>query len=239
MSSDGQLLINNVTPRGEGVTEMATLRIVDIRDKLPKHSVRKWPKQKKIKRVIIHCTQSANQDPFKTARYHVNPGNHISKLGCPGLTYHDYITREGTVFHCTDYSSRVWHCGLWNSNSVAVVIAYEGIEEPPRQTQYDALILMVTRLCLFLGLPPRQVYGHREVPGMYTWLGKGSRKFKKWCPGQVVDLDELRSLICLNLQRKLSADGLYKDRIDGLFGPLSLQALQEYNRRLVYELRNQ
>jgi len=83
-------------------------------------------------------------------------------------------------------------------------------------------------LCLYLKIYPKDVIGHREVPGMWTWIGKGSKKYKKTCPGMKVDLDKLRERLTKNLQRRLFAEGLYLGRIDGDFGPKSSKALKDF-----------
>jgi N-acetyl-anhydromuramyl-L-alanine amidase AmpD len=208
-------------------------KLIDIRDKLPRHKTRRWKKRKSTEYIVVHTTASDNQDPFKTARYHIHTGktNHISKKGCPGLVYHDFITKSGIVYHCNDYQDWTWHAGLYNRKSVGVTLAYKG-QTPgryPTEKQRTALSEHLLRLCLYLKVLPKRIVGHREVPGMFTILGGGSRKYKKTCPGMSINLDDLRMDVTCRLQRRLAAEQLYFGAIDGLFGPKSRVALEMFN----------
>lgn len=206
-------------------------RFVDIRRTIPKHLSRKWKKREYISHIVVHTTASDNQDPNKTARYHITPGkqNHISKKGAPGLAYHDFITKTGIVYHCNNYEDWTWHAGLYNKKSIGVVLAFKGQNGgAPDGKQLIALEEHLTVLCLYLKISPNYIIGHREVPGMFTILGKGSRKYKKSCPGWGIDLDILRTTVSFRLQKRLVTEGLYRSRIDGLFGPKSMAALLAY-----------
>lgn len=206
------------------------MKKIDIRHKLCRHPTKAWKKRPKITHIVVHTTASDNQDPFKTNAYHIGP-NHISSTGCPKITYHDFITKEGVVYHCNDYEERVWHAGTMNKVSIGVVMAFRGQIDTnsPEPIQFDALLKHLTILCLYLKILPRNVIGHREVPGMYTLLGKGSVKYKKTCPGMSIDLDQLRKLVTLSLQRRLATERLYQGKIDGIFGPMSQAALTAFN----------
>lgn len=206
-------------------------KVIDIRRSLPRHKKRKWAKRDNVSRIIVHTTASNNQDPYKTAHYHITPGpqNHLSKRGAPGIAYHDFITKAGEVYHCNDYQDSTWHCGVWNKSSVGVCMAFRGQDNvSPTPQQAKALEEHLTILCLYLKILPKRIRGHREVPGMVTILGNGSKKWKKTCPGLAVDLDKLRRDVTLRLQRRLSAENLYKGRIDGIFGPKSRAALRAH-----------
>ena len=211
---------------------------VDIRSEMPRHPTRKWDRRKLIKYIVVHTTASSNQDPKKTARYHITPGpqNHVSQAGCPGLCYHDYINKDGIIFHCNEYRDKTWHAGLYNAKSIGVVMAFEG-QKPgmlPSDAQWNALLEHLVKLCLFFKLLPQDIIGHREVPGMYTIVGKGSKKYKTVCPGLAIDLDNLRYLITCRLQTFLAAQELYTGSIDGKFGKLSQAALNNYTYQGIY-----
>jgi len=201
---------------------------IDIKDQLPVHKTKRWKRRKKIKRIIIHTTGSDNQSPFKTARYHINAPNHISKTGCAGLCYHDYIVKAGEVYLCNDYWLSTWHVGSWNKTSIGVVMAFDGDNEAPGALQYAVMLEHVTNLCLQFKVLPKMVRGHREAPGMVTLLGKGSKKYKSVCPGMAINLDIMRDHITKNVQSALAAEGLYDGEIDGLFGKKSLKAWELY-----------
>lgn len=72
--------------------------------------------------------------------------------------------------------------------------------EAPTTRQYDSLEKALLILCLKFNINPDNIFGHREVPGMYTILGNGSRRLKKVCPGLQVNLDQLRHDITIRLQ---------------------------------------
>ena len=204
------------------------MNLIDIRETIPRHATRKWKKRKKAPtRIVVHCTGSANQDPNKTARYHVNP-NHISKRGCPGLCYSDFIDDAGNVYRCNDYSDITWQAKGLNNSSFGVVLAYEGGNEPPHYLQHLALEQHLTQLCLDWLIPPTKIIGHRELYKLLFLWGKGSGKIKKVCPGMQVDLDGLRTMITIRLQSKLYAEGFFPPNINGKYSKELLKAMRAY-----------
>lgn len=208
-----------------------TYQLNDIRNTIPKHKTRKWSKQTSVKRIGVHATASDNQDPNRTALYHVTPSsqNHISAQGAPGLCYHDFIDKAGLVYHCNDYDNIVWHWGMWNTNSVGVVLAYKGAaKEVPPDVMMESLKEHLVVLCLYLKVYPENIFGHREVPSMYTVLADGTRRYKKTCPGMGIDLDVLRDSVTRMLQTRLTEEGLYDGDIDGLFWDQSKSALDSF-----------
>lgn len=203
----------------------------DIRATLPKHKTKKWKKRNTADTIVVHCTAGDNQDPVQTALYHITPSpdNHLCKTGAPGLAYHDFINKAGVLYRCNSYQDITWHAGLYNTRSIGVVMAYTGkAGVSPTTEQMKTLEEHLVFLCLCLHILPKNCIGHREVPGMYTIVGKGLKKFKKECPGMMVDLDALRRRVTTRLQRVLTAKGLYSGPIDGDFGPLSKAALKAY-----------
>jgi N-acetyl-anhydromuramyl-L-alanine amidase AmpD len=208
------------------------MQLVDIRKTIPRHKTRKWKSRRDAKRIVVHTTASENQDPNKTARYHSTPSkhNHLSKKGAPGLAYHDFITKDGVVYHCNDYTHITWHTAGWNRTGVGVALAFKGQSgKPPVAEQMKALEEHLTTLCLYLKILPRMIKGHREGPGMLLQsLGRGSKRYKKTCPGMGIDLSALRDRVTRRLQRRLASEGLYRGKIDGAFGPKSKAALRQF-----------
>ena len=182
--------------------------IKDLRGKLPVHKTKKPKKRSNVDRIVCHCTASDNQDPFKTARYDITPDpkNHICKTGCPTFTYHDAITQDGTMYRCVNYTDITWHAGLYNSRSIGVVMMFNPDKEPPTDIQFQVLKEHLVNLCKIFNLPASSILGHREVPGMWTIIGKGSKKYKKWCPGQMIDLHQLRSDVATMIDTDMSDD---------------------------------
>ena len=214
--------------------------MIDIRRTIPRHITRKWKTRSKADRIVVHTTASNNQDPNKTARYHVTPSenNHISKKGAPGLCYTDFITKTGTVYHCNDYQDITWHCGKWNTRSVGVVMAFKGQDgDSPEEAQYTALLEHLVILCLYLNIPPNHVIGHREVPGIMTILGNGSRKYKKKCPGMGINLDEMRKDLTGRIQRRLSCEGLYLSQITSVLDDQTKAAMNLFAQGIQHKIK--
>lgn len=222
------------------IGDLNTPKIIftDIQNKLPKHPTLKWKKRSlPPSKIVVHTTASDNQDPFKTATFHITPGpqNTLSPGGAAGLAYHDYITKDGVIYHCNDYMDITWHAKLWNSKAIGIVLAYRGKkEDSPTKPQFDSLMENLAYLCLYFHIPPQEVFGHRELPWMVTILGNGSKAYKKECPGMSIDLDQLRFNLSKDLQKRLKAIGLYKDSIDGNFGPKSKEALSQFSINKIY-----
>ncbi len=86
-------------------------------------------------------------------------------------------------------------------------MAFRGQDEGalPTAEQRQTLEELLVSQCIWYCIPPKFIYGHREVPGMYTLLGNGSRKYKKTCPGLATDLDTLRMSIAIRLQHLLAS----------------------------------
>lgn len=210
---------------------MMAHKIVDIRKTIPKHPTKKWKKRKTADTIVVHTTASDNQDPVKTALYHITPSkdNLLCKTGAPCLAYADYITKDGTLYHCNNYTDITWHAGLYNTRSIGVVVAYKGQDgiapEPPQMKTLEEHLAF---LCLYLHILPQSIIGHREVPGMFEIVGKGIKKYKKNCPGLAIDMDILRKTVAVRVQVLLAAKGLYKNKVDGLFGPKSKAALYAF-----------
>jgi N-acetyl-anhydromuramyl-L-alanine amidase AmpD len=108
-------------------------------------------------------------------------------------------------------------------------MAFRGQDEAPTDIQYKTLIEHCVTLCLYMKILPKNVIGHREVPGMCIILGNGSKKYKKECPGMKIDLDKMRNEISCRLQRRLWSEELYNGKIDGIFGIESINALKAFN----------
>lgn len=212
-------------------------KIIDIRRTIPRHTTRKWKKRKAIDLIVIHTTASNQQDPVKTAKYHITPGkdNHLSKKGAPGIAYHDFIDKDGRLYHCNNYMDITWHAGLWNGKSVGIAMAFKGqTGEAPSYEQSLRLVQHLVILCLYLKVLPKKIKGHREAPGMVTILGNGSKRYRKTCPGWGVNLDLLRQEVTRRLQVRLASEKLYKGSIDGDFGPLSRAALNAFDPTTTY-----
>jgi hypothetical protein len=200
------------------------MAIQDVRSLLLKNSdtTLKYHTRKlsDIKQIVVHCDdsdwtyQQVNAYDIST-QCHINPGK-----GCPGMTYTYFIMPDGTTYYCMDQTEVTWHVGMFNWESLGVCISYKaiGVTTSPPATQLDALVDLLGDLCLQLKVEPKKVVGHRELPGTGYLIINGKKQLKKTCPGMLVDLDNMRTDVAKDIQKKLAAKNLYNGSIDGVFG---------------------
>lgn len=228
------------------------LHFKDVSKTLPRHPTRKYNFRpgEAINMAVIHTT---NWDTTveKLVNYDITPFfwfngkkiyNHISKKGCPECTYHDIIMDDGYLYHCVDYGKTTWHAGKWNTRSVAIALMYlasDGISKVDNQPPDKAISRLnrhLVSICLGLKILPKDVRGHRELEDTgWRWrIGDNGMKTKsliKWCPGQFVDMDTIRWTLTRRLQKRLLREGYYTGAVDGIFGPLSTEALYNWEPR--------
>lgn len=222
------------------------MKLVDVRNLLPIHKTKKPSQQKEIKRIVLHTTDTTNTI-LSIAKYDVEQPNHISKTGCPTITYHYIVLDNGDVCFCTDENNVTWHAGDWNANSIAVAMNYKtntavenGKAKPsekdkPSADQFHSTIEILSSLCLKHKLDPKNIFGHRELEGSgWKWVvdklkpGGLRKSLLKTCPGMTVDMNVVRDLVAREMQQILKDLKLYDGEIDGDFGPKSLKALQQF-----------
>lgn len=210
-------------------------KLIDFRSQIPRHPTRKWKTRLEASHIFIHCTASDNQDPKKVAQYHITSGpqNHLSRYGAPSIAYHDFIDKQGVIYHCNNYTDITWHTKGSNNIGIGIAMAFRGQDQGalPTNHQWLALLQHVTVLCLYLKILPKNVLGHREARG-FSIFSRGSIRYKKECPGMAVDLNQLRAEITVRLQKRLNAERLYHGKIDGIFGKKSQAALMAFQPSL-------
>lgn len=195
---------------------------IDISDTLARHPKKKWKTRRDpISEIFVHSFGMATWDPWKTARYHIGE-NHIVSSGCPGICYHDCVSDDGTVMHCTDYSKVTWHTRGHNYSAIGVLMLYPGgLHAPPPDAMLDSTAGQCAALVLSLGLAPGAVRGHREAASAQITDRRGSVRYKKTCPGMAIDLDDFRDEVTRKAQIFLKGFELYSGQIDGIWGKLS------------------
>lgn len=215
----------------------------DLVSQLPLNSKKK-PKVRplsSIKQIIVHTTDW-DIAPLELAKYDIGP-NHIDSTGCPSITYHYLIEKDGTVSRTAKEEWVTWHAGGHNSNSLSIALVYKTdpafesgkgpykVNFTPTQEMLIALDDLLVDLCKKFRIPPTEIYGHRELIGTGFILFKGHKRLRKTCPGMSVDLDELRETIILRLQQEMLDHGFYKGIVDGHWGnksKLGFQKLLDY-----------
>jgi hypothetical protein len=215
------------------------IKVTDLRGTLP---INPDPKRvyhhrniNRIKNLVLHCddiVDSANPTIQSIANYDIGP-NHISPRGCPGFTYHFFITADGQINYTQDAKVVTWHVGNWNTSSLGVCIRYRATHNPdaPNQAMLASSIRLFTLLCLDLGLSPNAVVGHRELfKTGWIYDEEGNKDLLKTCPGLLVNLNVVRQAVAHNLQSLLKKGKWYTGEIDSIWGPKSKAAMVAYKK---------
>lgn len=223
--------MSEVDPKCRGLESLLPR---DIINQLPRHKTKKYARRSptEIGYVVVHTTDW-NTTIEKVVKYDIGP-NHISKTGCPGSTYHEFIMGNGEIYKALEDTEVSWHSGKWNNKSYAIALMYKCTNEPGLD-QFAPPVLAITSLqtragdlCLQYGLDPDRVVGHRELKGTGWFWHKGSKRLRKSCPGKKLDMDDVRKNVATYMQCKLFMKRLYKGKIDGLWGRKSKTALDQY-----------
>jgi hypothetical protein len=218
----------------------------DLTKSLPVHPKKKpdTRKSSEIKKLVVHTTDW-NITPEALAQYDIGP-NHISSTGCPSITYAYLVERDGTVCKTAPETWVTWHVGNHNRSCLGISLVYKtdakfesgksksvSADNVPSLEQMTSLTALLVTLALSLGIEPQNVVGHRELEGTgFIWV-KEHKQLRKTCPGMAVNLDDLRLHVAKGMQTVLLEEGLYTGKIDGLWGPKSRAALEEYRKRAV------
>jgi N-acetyl-anhydromuramyl-L-alanine amidase AmpD len=218
--------------------------MTDITEGLPRHPTKEYEKRSlsDIDMIVVHTTDW-DTVPRHVAAYDVAPYttvrnqriyNHISKTGCPAITYHEGIMRDGTIYKTLDYKEISWHAGKWNDRSIGVACYYKTTNDqgedtyPPPPRMISSLNRRLAQLCFDLELTPDKIVGHRELKGTGWFWEKGSRRLRKTCPGLMISMDRVRFDVARHMQGYLESIEYYTGLIDGNFGHLSRQAFKTY-----------
>jgi len=217
--------------------------LIDISKELPVHKYR-TPKKREltsINRIVVHTTNS-DASIRALAKYAVSPfttfngekiWNHVTKLGAPTFFYHGLITSTGGTFHCVDFENITFHAGNYNNRSVAIAINYVSKLGDnyfkPTEEAFNSLYSRVAEMCLDLGIEPKNVIGHREVPDSGWFWYKGSKRLRKECPGRMVSMVEIRHRVMRHIQQEMQKKGFYSASVDGIWGPRSEYAWVLYH----------
>lgn len=153
--------------------------IIDITDELPKgkgeYGTRSLGDIAQI--VIHHVGVDADVSPETTAKYHVKP-RPTAPDGWPGIGYHFYVRKDGTVYQTNALETVSYHCGgTCNLHSVGICLEGSFMKAIPTPEQLEATRGLNTILVHELGLLTKQIRGHREVrqtacPGETWWTWK-------------------------------------------------------------------
>lgn len=156
------------------------MKIIDVRDKLPKHDNKKYSTRplSAIYYIAVHHSLTDNipggKDVKAFARYHVN------NLDWPGIGYHYVIDADGTVYKTNAAKIKSYHVGKHNQSALGVCLVGDFRDYDPTDKQYKALVELVKELKTAYNITTENIKGHSEFEG-YQW---------KKCPE--IDMDQLR-----------------------------------------------
>jgi len=129
--------------------------------------------------IIIHTAAfKGDADISDIDRWHKERG--FARVG-----YHWYIRRDGTVQAGRMENEKGAHCVDMGMNSKAIGICFEGHGDFQVFTdaQRQALLILYREIRSRWAIPVQNVLGHRETGA------------KKSCPGNLIDMHELREFL--------------------------------------------
>lgn len=143
--------------------------------------------------------------------------------GWNGIGYHFVILNDrhnsksdGTVEEGRSIDTQGAHTKGINSQSIGICCIGHGDFDDFSQAQYTSLIKLVNQLMTRFSVAIRNVIGHREI-NLLIQQGKVSDSYrtKKSCPGNKVDMNNLRQQISLEVSsNQLASDAELKKAIN-------------------------
>lgn len=176
--------IINKEPRAGGVIHRnfdRDFKVMDITEELARHKTKKWKVRDTalVDRVVFHQSMS-DGDVEGVNRYHIEPGNHISKTGCPRICYHYVISRDGIFYKCNKESCLTWHTRGQNLRGIGVLVMgdFSGGDYMGPMSVTEAQVETLTN-CLFYFTDNPNLPGITNLKQFYGHCDFG----KPHCPG--------------------------------------------------------
>jgi len=220
-------------------------KVADCNDPSPE---KPW-KQRSLDQIdllVVHCTDSDIWSCEQVSEYDMSEKNHITPgHPLPGITYQMFVSKDGDTILASNLKNITWHAGGYNSHSVGIAIPYRatGAKTPPPSPIMRGLVRTLTILALRFKLNPYYaIKGHRELLGTGFRFVKGHKVLRKTCPGLLIDLDNLRFQVAIEMQKILARVSstnsemvthdqlidrkLYTGALDGVVGPKTKEAIR-------------
>jgi N-acetylmuramoyl-L-alanine amidase len=160
---------------------------------------------KEIKYIVLHTCGSSTigadgpkvvHQSFQTVREY-----HVGERGFGDIGYHYYIDEDGGITNGRATVHSGAHTKGLNDVSLGICVSGHGDFEPWNINQTESVVDLCSRLCDKYGIPTDHVIGHREA-GQYS-----AQIISKTCPGNLVSMDYMRSLVAEKLRHiKLSRE---------------------------------
>jgi N-acetylmuramoyl-L-alanine amidase len=146
--------------------------------------------------IVVH---TAGAYDWKKKRVVHQPVNvirdyHITHNGWRAIGYHRYIEEDGTVMLGRRDDEVGSHAGGFNQHTLGVCVSGHGDFEDFNEKQMAALVRQCATWCRTYHLSADKVIGHRET------ADHGGPPVTKTCPGYLVDMNEVRSLVATRLK---------------------------------------
>lgn len=156
------------------------MKVIDVKDKLPKHSSKRYSTRplSAIYYIAVHHSLTddipGGKDVYAFARYHVD------HLDWPGIGYHYVIDADGTVYKTNAADIKSYHVGKHNQSALGICLVGDFRDYDPPEEQYNSLVKLLKSLKDAYNITNENIKGHSEFEG-YQW---------KKCPE--IDMDKLR-----------------------------------------------
>lgn len=221
------------------------MQINDKRNSLTKHASRTYRRRTRseIRNIAIHHSATTSGSAEAFARYHVN------ELGWPGIGYHYVVNKNGSIDWCHDPEVVSFHVGNSNQRAIGICMVGDFRTQTLDQPQREATISLVLKLLNDFQLTVDDVWGHIEFPG-YEWKTCPSINMEQFRTDlsnggaeqppvpSLPDQSLTRTVLSRGdigedvkaVQQKLTDLGFNPGPIDGIFGPLTLDAVQRFQR---------
>lgn len=225
------------------------MNLIDKRNSLASSRSRSYRRRAKsaIRNIAIHHSATTAGSAEAFARYHVN------ELGWPGIGYHYVVDKEGVVSLCHDLEVVSYHVGNSNGYAVGICMVGDFRNESLGDVQRQATIELTRRLMKELSIPVENVWGHVEFPG-YSWKMCPSINMEGFRtelqeageslsglparPPLYVAGERQRTILSRGdqgddvraLQERLQELGFQPGPIDGIYGPLTFDAVSRFQR---------
>ncbi len=175
---------------------IGNLDVLDVRASLPR-SGNYADRVGAIQAIVVHHTGVNADTPVEaTARYH------IEHNGWPGIGYHFYITFDGRIYYCNDWSKASYHVAGRNDEFLGICLTGDFTRKHPTDAQLYSCYSLISNLQLAFGVW-YETFGHREVatkasptscPGD-TWLQWKAKVESKRQTDSLAEVERLQARI--------------------------------------------
>ena len=148
----------------------------------------------KTTHLVVHCSGTPFGSVAGFRKYHMEFKG-LKDIGFNLMIGNGLGMPDGSIEPGRDEWVAGAHCIDYNQISIGICLIGDIDRTPPTQPQTDTLIRTLTDLCIKYHIPAKNILGHRE-----TLSGQAQGKT---CPGKLLDMNQIRSLVQKQLQNNL------------------------------------